>query len=208
MAGNYKSNKQSGVLRSLDWWTIGIYLALLSFGWISVCGASYTYGDTDILSLSSRSGMQIVWIGTSICLGFVLLMMDDRIYDTFAYVIYALLLLLLFLTIFNPHSIKGSRSWIVLGPLRLQPAEFAKFATALAIAKFMSAYGFTISNWKHLAAAAGIIILPMLCIVGQRETGSALVYLSFFLMFYREGMPGSFLWRCNDCLFRCRCKIR
>ena len=91
MAGNYKSNKQSGVLRSLDWWTIGIYLALLSFGWISVCGASYTYGDTDILSLSSRSGMQIVWIGTSICLGFVLLMMDDRIYDTFAYVIYAFL---------------------------------------------------------------------------------------------------------------------
>lgn len=183
MAGNYKSNKQPGVLRSLDWWTIGIYLALLSFGWVSVCGASYTYGDTDILSLSSRSGMQIVWIGTSICLGFVLLMMDDRVYDTFAYVVYALLLLLLFLTIFNPHSIKGSRSWIVLGPLRLQPAEFAKFATALAIAKFMSAYGFTISNWKHLAAAAGIIFLPMLCIVGQRETGSALVYLSFFLMF-------------------------
>ena len=105
-----------------------------------------------------------------------------------------LLFLLLFATIFNPHSIKGSRSWIVLGPLRLQPAEFAKFATALAIAKFMSAYGFTISNWKHFAAAVGIVFLPMLCIVGQRETGSALVYLSFFLMFYREGMPGSFLF--------------
>ena len=80
--------------------------------------------------------MQIVWIGTSICLGFVLLMMDDRFYDTFAYVIYGLLVLLLFATIFNPHSIKGSRSWLVMGPLRLQPAEFAKFATALAIAKF------------------------------------------------------------------------
>ena len=138
--------------------------------------------------------MQIVWIGTSICLGFVLLMMDDRMYDTFAYVIYGLLVLLLFLTIFNPHSIKGSRSWIVMGPLRLQPAEFAKFATALAIAKFMSAYGFTMSNLKHFAAACGIVLVPMLCIVGQRETGSALVYLSFFLMFYREGMPGSFLF--------------
>ena len=78
-----------------------------------------------------------------------------------------------------------------MGPLRLQPAEFAKFATALAIAKFMSAYGFNNSqNWKHFAGACGIIFLPMLCIVGQRETGSALVYLSFFLMFYREGMPG------------------
>ena len=194
MASNYKSNKQPGVFRSLDWWTIGIYLALLIFGWVSVCGASYTYGDTDIFSLSSRSGMQVIWIGTSICLGFVLLMMDDRLYDTFAYVVYALLLLLLFATIFNPHSIKGSRSWIVLGPIRLQPAEFAKFATALAIAKFMSAYGFTISNWKHFATAAGILVVPMLCIIGQRETGSALVYLSFFLMFYREGMPGSFLF--------------
>ena len=126
---------------ALPWWTIAIYIALLTFGWISVCGASYSYGETDIFSLSTRSGMQIVWIGTSILLGFVIVMLDDRFYDTFAYIIYALLLLLLFATIFNPHSIKGSRSWLVLGPLRLQPAEFAKFATALALAKFMSAYG-------------------------------------------------------------------
>ena len=132
--------QQPSVLRSLDWWTIGIYLALLAFGWISVCGASYTYGETDIFSFATRSGMQIIWIGTSLVLGFVLLMLDDRFYDTFAYVIYALLLLLLFVTIFNPHEIKGSRSWLVLGPLRLQPAEFAKFATALAVAKLMSTY--------------------------------------------------------------------
>jgi rod shape determining protein RodA len=188
------TDKQPGVLRSLDWWTIGIYFALLIFGWISVCGASYTYGETDIFSLSSRSGMQIVWIGTSLVLGFVLLMMDDRYFDTFAYVIYGLLLLLLFATIFNPHEIKGSRSWLVLGPLRLQPAEFAKFATGLAVAKLMSTYGFNIHKWKHFAAALGVVLLPMIFIVGQKETGSALVYLSFFLMFYREGMPGSILF--------------
>lgn len=188
------TGKQPGVLRSLDWWTIGIYLALLIFGWISVCGASYTYGDTDIFSLDTRSGMQIVWIGTSICLGFVLLMLDDRFYDTFAYIIYAALLLLLFATIFNPHQIKGSRSWLVLGPLRLQPAEFAKFATALALAKFMSAYGYSIHKWKHFAATLAIILTPMVFIILQRETGSALVYLAFFLMFYREGMPGSVLF--------------
>lgn len=186
--------RQTGVLRSLDWWTIAIYVALLALGWMSVCGASYTYGETDILSLSTRSGMQIVWIGTSLVLGFVLLMLDDRFYDTFAYVIYALLLLLLFVTIFNPHEIKGSRSWLVLGPLRLQPAEFAKFATALAVSKLMSTYGFDMQKPKHFFAAVGIVLLPMLCIVGQRETGSALVYLSFFLMFYREGMPGSILF--------------
>ncbi len=189
-----ESGKQKGVFRSLDWWTIGIYIALLTFGWISVCGASYTYGETDIFSLDTRSGMQIVWIGTSICLGFVLLMLDDRYYNTFAYVIYAVLLLLLFATIFNPHQIKGSRSWLVLGPLRLQPAEFAKFATALALAKFMSVYGYNIHRWRDFAITLGIILVPMLFIVLQKETGSALVYLAFFLVFYREGMTGSVLF--------------
>ena len=194
MATSAGRRQGNSVLRSIDWWTILIYIALLSFGWISVCGASYDYGDTDIFSLSTRSGMQIIWIGTSITLGFVILMSDDRFYDTFAYVIYALLLLLLFATIFNPHQIKGSRSWLVLGPLRLQPAEFAKFATALALSKFMSTYGYNIHQWKHFAATLAIILLPMMFIVLQRETGSALVYLAFFLMFYREGMPGSILF--------------
>jgi len=189
-----RNDKHPGVLRSLDYWTILIYVALLAFGWISVCGASYSYGDTDIFALSTRSGMQIVWIGTSLVLGFILVMLDDRYYDMFAYIIYILLLILLFATIFNPHSIKGSRSWLVLGPLRLQPAEFAKFATALALAKFMSIYDYNIHNYKHFAATLAIIFVPMLFIVLQRETGSALVYLSFFLMFYREGMPGSILF--------------
>ncbi len=186
--------RQTSVFRSIDWWTIIIYVALLSFGWVSVCGASYSYGETDIFSLATRSGMQIVWIITSIMLGTVILLLDDRFYDTFAYVIYGLLLILLFATIFNPHSIKGSRSWLVLGPLRLQPAEFAKFATALALAKLMSTYGYNINQWKHFGAVLLIILLPMFCIILQRETGSALVYLAFFLMFYREGMPGSILF--------------
>ena len=189
-----KTDKQPSVLRSIDWWTILIYLALLTFGWVSVCGASYTYGETDIFSLDSRSGMQIVWIGTSILLGLFLLLLDDRFYDTFAYAIFGILLLLLVSTIFNPHSIKGSRSWLVLGPLRVQPAEFAKFATALALAKFMSTYGYDIHKWKDFGATLAFIFLPMICIVLQRETGSALVYLAFFLMLYREGMSGSLLF--------------
>ena len=187
-------DKHPGVLRSLDWATIVIYLLLLAAGWMSVCGASYDYGDTDLLSLSTRSGMQIVWIGASIVIAFVLLLLDERYYETFAYIIYILLLLLLFGTIFNPHSIKGSHSWLVLGPVRLQPAEFAKFATALALAKFMSVYGYDIHKWKYFGPTLAIILLPMVCIVLQRETGSALVYLAFFLMFYREGMPGSILF--------------
>ena len=189
-----QTDKNQSVLRSIDYWTILIYLALLVFGWVSVCGASYTYGETDIFSLDSRSGMQIVWIGTSIILGLIILLLDDRFYDTFAFIIYGALLILLFATIFNPHSIKGSRSWLVLGPLRIQPAEFAKFATALALAKVMSIYGYDIQKWKHFAGTIAIILFPMLFIVLQRETGSALVYVAFFMMFYREGMPGSILF--------------
>ena len=187
-------DKPQSKLRSIDWWTIAIYVALLAFGWISVCGASYTFNETDIFSLDSRSGMQIVWIVTSLCIGIVLLMLDDRLYDTFAYIIYGVLLALLFITIFNPHEIKGSRSWLVLGPLRIQPAEFAKFATALALAKLMGTYGYNINRWKHFAAALLVILTPMLFIIMQRETGSALVYLAFFLMLYREGMTGSVLF--------------
>ena len=189
-----KTDNQPSVLRSLDWWAMGIYVALLIFGWMSVCGASYSFSEPDVFSLSTRSGMQIVWIGTSICLAFVVLMLDDRYYDTFAYALYGLMVLLLFATIFNPVSIKGSRSWLVLGPLRVQPAEFAKFATALAISKFMSTYGFNIHRLRDFFLSCAIVMLPMGCIVLQNETGSALVYLAFFLMFYREGMPGSILF--------------
>ena len=194
MAQAIGNRKEKGVIRSLDYWTIIIYIALLTFGWVSVCGASYSYGETDLFSLDTRSGMQIVWIGTSIVLGFVILMLDDRYLDMFAYIIFGVMLILLFGTIFNPHSIKGSRSWLVLGPIRLQPAEFAKFATALALAKLMNTYGFSIAKWKDFGLTLAVIFVPMLFIILQRETGSALVYLSFFLMLYREGMPGSILF--------------
>ena len=190
----HPTDRQPGVLQSLDWWTIIIYLCLLLFGWLSVCGASYSIGDANIFSLETRSGMQIMWIGTSIVLALVILLLDDSLYDTFAYVIYGALVLLLFATIFNPHEIKGSRSWLVMGPVRLQPAEFAKFATALALARRMNMYGFDLRQGKHFLQAALIIVVPLLLIVAQKETGSALVYLSFLLMFYREGMTGSVLF--------------
>ncbi len=183
-----------GVLRSLDWWTVGIYLALLAFGWISVCGASYDYGDVDLLSLDTRSGMQVVWIGSSICLGFILLMLDDSLYDTLAYAVYAAMMAVLLVTVFYHHEIKGSNSWLVIGPVRLQPAEFGKFATSLALAKLMGTYGFSMARWRDTGRALAVMALPMLLIVAQRETGCALVYLSFLLMFYREGMTGSVLF--------------
>ena len=104
--------------------------------------------------------------------------------------IYAVVIVLLVVTIFVAPNIKGSHSWLVLGPIRLQPAELAKFATALALAKFMNGYGFKLTTCKNFLIALGMIFLPMVCILLQRETGSALVYLAFFLVLYREGMTG------------------
>ena len=193
------SGKQQSITKNIDWLTILLYVVLLAFGWLSICGACYEYGEPrDILSLASlgtRTGMQLVWIGTSIVLGAIILMTDDRIFDTFAYLIYGALLVLLFVTPFLAHDIKGSMSWIKIGSFSLQPAEFAKFATSLALAKFMSSYGFKLQgSWKNITISLIMMLLPMALIVMQKETGSALVYLSLFLMLYREGLPGFVLF--------------
>ncbi len=187
--------KRDSLWKSIDWITIGIYLILLVFGWFSVCGASYAFGETDFFSFETSSGKQLVWIATSFCLGFVLLMLEEKLYELFAYILYGGMLFLLLITPFLANEdINGSYSWIKLGSVSLQPAEFAKFVTALALAKFMSIYNFSMDNVRHFVIAVGIILAPMMLIVLQNETGSALVYFSFFLMLYREGMSGSFLF--------------
>lgn len=186
--------RKDSLWRSLDWVTIFVYLILIIFGWFSVCGASYDYGNHDFWDFSTRSGKQLVWIICSFGLGFILLMLEDSLYDILGYFIYAALISLLIVTIFIAPDTKGSRSWLVMGPVSLQPAEFAKFATALALAKYMNTYSFTMRNWKNALMLAFLILLPMVLIILQRETGSALVYLAFFLVLYREGMPGVVLF--------------
>lgn len=188
------ASTNASLWKSVDWLTICIYLMLVIFGWFSVCGASYDYGDMDFFSFDTRAGKQMVWICCSLGLGFILLMLEDKLYDMFAYILYGALMLLLLVTPFLADNTKGSYSWIKFGPVSLQPAEFAKFATALALAKFMNVYGFTMNMKKYSLPVVGMILLPMVLIILQRETGSALVYLAFFFMLYREGMPGSILF--------------
>jgi len=186
--------ERKSIFLSIDWITITLYVALIVWGWFSVCGASYDFSHPDIFSWSTNSGKQLVWGGTSFALAIMLMLIEKRFYDTAAYIIYACLILLLIVTIFIAPDIKGSRSWLAIGSVRLQPAEFAKFAVALALAKYMGEYGFTLKNTRNFAVVVSMIVLPMLLIVCQRETGSALVYLAFFLMLYREGMTGSLLF--------------
>ena len=181
-------------LLSVDWVVVAIYLILLVCGWFSICGATHELGDTNFFDWTTRTGKQLVWIGLALILAFVLLLLDDRYLDTLSGLFYWLMVAVLFITPFIAKDIKGSRSWISLGICNIQPAEFAKCATALAVAKLINQYGFTLSEMRNFAKAAGLILLPMVLIVLQKETGSALVYLAFFFMFYREGMPGCILF--------------
>ena len=137
-----------------------------------------------------------MWIGCSIALALVLLLLDSQVYNMFAYFVYGGMLLLLLITIFIAPDVKGSHSWIVLGPISLQPAEFAKTATCLALAKCMSSYGFQMKRISDAMIAFAIMLIPMVLIILQNETGSALVYSTFLLVFYREGMSGIILFVC------------
>lgn len=193
MTQNPQTNK--GIFLSLDWTTIVLYLVLLVWGWFSVCGASYSFENPDLFSFEEFSGKQLVWIGTSVLLAALLLFVEKRFYELSAYFLYGLLMLLLIVTIFIAPDTKGSHSWIPLGAgIKLQPAEFAKFAVALAMGKFMGRYGYELGRMKDFAVTVALFVFPMLLIVLQRETGSALVYLAFFLVLYREGMTGSLLF--------------
>jgi len=159
-------------------------------GWISVYGASYDFDQASIFDFSQRAGKQFIWILTALGIGGIILLIDSKMFSIFAYVIYGGAILLLILTIFVAPDIKGSRSWLVLGPISFQPAELAKVATSLALAKFMSAYNYRLKNWKDLVPLGLIAFLPLTLIILQKETGSALVFVAFLLMFYREGMNG------------------
>ena len=188
---------KDNILRSLDWTTVVLYLMLGTMGWLAICGASYSYIDTSVLeffALTERTGTQAMWIGISIIVGIVLMFIDKRSYEFSSRFIYVALILLGILTIFISRDIKGSRSWITIGSFGIQPAEFMKFGTTLALATIMNKYGFSISRRSDFLKCLAIILLPLVVIICQKETGSALVYLSFFIVLYREGMTGMVLF--------------
>lgn len=179
----------------MDWITIGLFLLLVFFGWLNIYGASYTFDQTSIVDFSNRAGKQFAWIMGSLVMGVILLLIDYKTYDVLAYLAYGAMLLLLLATPFLARDIKGSMSWISLGPVSLQPAEFAKCIVALAVAKYMGRYEYKISGWRDLIVPFIMIGVPTLIImILQKETGSALVFASFLLVLYRQGMSGYVLW--------------
>ena len=190
-----RASRNGNILQHVDWQTIVIFLVLVLFGWLNIYGASYTFDQTSIFDFSNRAGKQFAWILGSLVLGGVLLMIDYKTYDVLAYIAYGAMLLLLLATPFLARDIKGSLSWISLGPVSLQPAEFAKCIVALTIAKYMSRYEYKVRTWRDLIVPFLIIGVPCLIImILQKETGSALVFAAFLLVFYRQGMSGYILW--------------
>lgn len=187
-------NAQS-ILRSVDWTTVIIYLLMVAAGVVSIYAASYDFDEASMFSFDEFSGKQIRWIGLGLVLGLFILLIDVHIFETYAYPIYFAFLIILLITPFIAPDIKGSRSWITLGPMSLQPAEFAKCATALALAKLFAGYNFVL-NAKPLnyVKALAIILVPVALILLQNETGSALAYMALFFVLYREGMSGLILF--------------
>ena len=183
--------RNGSIWQNIDWWIVGIFAALCVFGWLNIYGASYNYDQTSIFDFHNRAGKQFVWMITSVFIAIIVLLIDSKFYDLAAYYLYGAMLLLLLATPLLAHDIKGSYSWITLGPISFQPAEFAKCIVALTVAKFMGRYEYKLRTWRDLIVPSVLIGIPMLIImVWQRETGTALVFSSFLLMFYRQGMTG------------------
>ena len=190
-----RRNDPSSTFRHLDWPTVFIYLIMVFAGMVSIYAACYNFDNASMFADTEFSGKQLRWIGLSLVLGLVILLIDARMYETYSYPIYIGLMVLLAITPFLAEDTKGSYSWIKFGGMSLQPAEFAKFATALAMAKLFSGYHFNLNaSWTNYLKAITIIIVPVVLILLQNETGSALTFMALFFVLYREGMSGLVLF--------------
>lgn len=160
-------------------------------GWISVYAAVYQDEHNSIFDVSQNYGKQLIWIVTAILLAGVVLLIDIKFFPAFAYVIFALAMVALVGVLFKGSVVAGSQSWFQIGGFALQPAEFAKYATCLALAKAMSSSSFSIKTIRGKIIAFGIIGIPAVLILLQNDTGSALVFSAFLMAFYREGLSGA-----------------
>ncbi len=188
-----KINSDPSAFRSLDWFTVILYLIMVVFGAVSIYAAGYDFDHASMFSFNEFSGKQFRWIGLSLILALIILLSDYRIYETYAYPLYLFMMVLLAVTAVVAPDIKGSHSWLKLGPVNVQPAEFAKCATALALARLFNSYNFKLNTTENYAKAIGMILLPVVLIICERETGSALAYMALFFVLYREGMSGMVL---------------
>lgn len=185
--------RSKNIIGKFDIWLLLIYLALVTVGLLSIYAAAHNDNHPAIYDLSQNYGKQLLFIGISLVVGYLILLVDAKFFNTFAYVFYALSIFLLILVLLVGSKISGSTSWIQLGPLSFQPSEFAKFGTALALAHFLGKIDTDTRKRRTQVSAYCIVMLPMLLVLAQGDAGSALVFLTFLLVLYREGMGGKLL---------------
>ena len=174
----------------VDWVAIAVFVALVLMGWLNIYAAVYDDDHASIFDIGQRYGMQMIWMGVSAFIAVSILLIDAKYYHVLAYPLYWIAVLVLVGVLFLGKEVNGARSWIVMGPVAIQPTEFVKFTTALALARYMSSYTFDIHRMHDLLRIGLLLGLPVLIVMLQNDTGSALVYGSFLFMLYREGFNG------------------
>ncbi len=185
-----KRGSGAAAVEGVDWMLVGLYMVLAVIGWLMVYAADYDRKHPSLLDLSTTYGKQTLFGIIAFVVGGFTLLIDSRFFKTFAYGFYGFSIVLLIVTIFVAPDIHGAHAWIPLfAGFNLQTGEIAKFATALTLASFLGGHDTTVRDYRTLGIAVGIIVLPMIVILLQNDTGSMLVFTSFFLMLYREGAP-------------------
>ncbi|MFT6199961.1 MAG: rod shape determining protein RodA, partial [Vicingaceae bacterium] len=181
------------LIDNIDWVTVGLYFILVLAGWLNIYAAVYNEEFESIFDTTQRYGKQLLWIGTAGIIATVILLIDERFFSTFGYLIYGFIIMLLVAVLLVGAATKGATSWFAIGGFKIQPSEFSKFATNLALAKYLSTLNIRMKDLKTKLIAAAILGLPAVLILMQNDTGSALVYGAFVLVLFREGLSGNFL---------------
>jgi rod shape determining protein RodA len=179
--------RSNNILNRIDWITVMIWVVLMIMGWLNIYAAVYNEEHTSILDLSQRYGKQLIWIIAALVLAGLVLLTDNKLYYFFAWFIYGFFIFLLILVLLIGKEINGSKAWFELGPFSIQPSEFAKFATGLALASFINSRRQS-SGLRVMAPAIAIIMAPVILIALQPDMGSVITYFAFFVVLYREGM--------------------
>ena len=181
------------IVSNVDWTTIIVYVILVFMGWLNIYAAVYNEQHSSIFDFSQRYGLQLIWIFLAFLLALFIFMVDLKFYPFFAYIIYGITILLLILVLIFGREVNGAKAWLKFGVFTLQPGEFAKLGTALAIAKYLSAYNIKVTSLRSLFTIGAIMFFPMALILLQPDAGSLLVFLSFSIVLFREGLPGAVL---------------
>lgn len=185
--------RERNVYGKIDWLTVWLYIILVLMGWVSVYSSVYDESHSSILDISQRYGKQMIWIIAGGVIAFIIMLTDAKVFNAFAYIIYGISILVLLAVLSIGTEISGSKSWFQIGGVAIQPAEFAKFATCLALARYLSSYATDINVLRTKIIATILIFAPAVLILLQNDTGSAVVYVALILVLYREGLSGYFL---------------